>query len=353
MPNPTTISMIAEKAGVSKSTATLALKNSPKVIEEKRLKIQKIARELGYKPNPFVSAQMAHIRQKKKQKMVTTIGFVSTWINNDEHKRLRWSIIGRYCAGAKMRAEELGFLFELFEFDQDETSDARIQQILESRNIDGIVLAPLRTSTARLNLNWSSHSLSAIGYYDAYDKIHRVFYDNYRCMQLVMTRLVDYGYQRIGFITNEETEIRAGHYWSGAYLDFQFRMIPEDQRVPLLGMAKLEAELNKRDFDQIHDWYLERKPDAIISFLDRTLHYFKSKGYKAPEDFGYVALTWTKEMGDCSGYNQCLEEVGAAAVDVVVDGLHRNERGIPRNHSTTLLDGQFIEGKTLRKRRPQ
>ena len=349
MSNPTTISSIADKAGVSKSTVTLALKNSPKVVEEKRLKIQKIARELGYKPNPLVTAQMAHIRQKKKQKLVTSIGFLSTWYDEDHHQRLRWPIIGRFCAGAKTRAEELGFVFELFEFDLNRISSSRIQQILESRNIDGLVLAPLQTSTEQINLDWAPFSLSTIGYYNAFDKIHRVFYDNFHCMQLVMARLVEYGYKRIGFITNQETETRGGHFWGGAYLDFQFRLIPENQRVPLLSMTKLETDLETHDFEKIHDWYLKHRPDVMISFLDNTLHYFESRGYTAPEDFGYLALTWTKDMGDCSGYNQSLEDVGATAVDVVVDGLNRNERGMPQNNSTTLLDGQFIEGKTLKK----
>ena len=88
----------------------------------------------------------------------------------------------------------------------------------------------------------------------------------------------------------------------------------------------------------------------MISFLDRTLHCFQSRGYTVPEDFGYMALTWTKDMGNYSGYNQSFEDIGATAVDVVADGLNRNDRGMPRNYSTTLWEGQFIEGKTLKSR---
>mgnify|MGYP001598109324 FL=1 len=168
-----------------------------------------------------------------------------------------------------------------------------------------------------------------------------------------MARLGEYGCKRIGFITNQETEIRAGHYWSGAFLDYQFRLIPEDQRVPLLSMTNLEAEFETHDFERIHDWYLKQKPDVIIGSLDCTLHYFESIGYTIPKDFGYMALTWTKDMGDCSGYNQSHEDVGATAVDVVADGLNRNERGMPRNYSTTLLVGEFMKGKTLEQRLPK
>ncbi|MDA1068643.1 MAG: LacI family DNA-binding transcriptional regulator [Verrucomicrobia bacterium] len=79
-----TIEFIAKKAGVAKSTVSLALRNSPKLLEQTRSRIQKIAQELGYKPNPLVSAQMAHIRSHKSQKSVTTIGFLNTWFDETQ-----------------------------------------------------------------------------------------------------------------------------------------------------------------------------------------------------------------------------------------------------------------------------
>lgn len=345
---PPTIATIADKAGVAKSTVSLALRNSPKVKEGKRLIVQRIARELGYRPNPLVTAQMARIRQTKKLKSITSIAFFSTLIDEIQHKRLRWTIMGQFYKGAKDRAEELGFNFELCEFDRAYYSDERIQQILNSRKIDGLVLAPLKLSSSKINLDWSQFAMSAIGYYTAFGNINRVFYDNFNCMRRVMRLLEDRGYKRIGFVTNTETEARAGHFWSGSFLDYQSRNISCENHVPLLRQDTQESQYTEAHFERVHSWYLEQKPDAIISFLDNTLRFLESKGYESYKDFGYIALTWTKEMGNTSGYYQSLEKVGAAAVDMVAERIYRNERGVPNYPTTTLLTGEFIEGRTLR-----
>ena len=49
---------IAEKAEVSKNTVSLALRDSPKIKPSTKSKIQKIAMELGYTPNPRVNEAM-------------------------------------------------------------------------------------------------------------------------------------------------------------------------------------------------------------------------------------------------------------------------------------------------------
>ena len=49
--NPT-FELIAKRSGVAKPTVSLALRNSPELLEKTRLRIQDVARELGYKPNP-------------------------------------------------------------------------------------------------------------------------------------------------------------------------------------------------------------------------------------------------------------------------------------------------------------
>lgn len=348
-----TIASIAKAAGVCKSTVSLALRNSPNVTEATRLRIQRIAEDLHYRPNPLVTAQMAHIRLKKKRKREVTIGFLSTWVDSANKSRLRWSVIGQYYHGAKVRAEEIGVDFELLEFDREKYSDRRIQDILRARAIEGLVLAPLRFYDSQLVLDWSPFALAAIGYYKAFGNIHRVFFDNFHCMQTLLDILMRRGYNRIGFVTNEETEARTGFFWSGGFLEFQNRNIPPGNCVPLLRLPTQEFLFTEKEYGQIKDWYLAHKPDVIIGFLDKTLHYLLSQGYKVNQDFGYVALSWTKDIGDCTGYYQSFQEVGAAALDAVAERLYRNERGVAYYPTTTLLTGKFIEGSTLRPEVPE
>lgn len=346
--NPT-FELIAKRAGVAKSTVSLALRNSPKLLEKTRIRIQEVARELGYKPNPLVSAQMARIRSSKSHKQVTTIGFLNTWYDEAQKKRLKWEIMGRFHRGAQERAEALGFHFEPLEFDTTKYSEERINQILKARNIDALVLSPLKNSNAKLVLDWSPYSVVSIGYFATFGNIHRVFYDNFNATETVLNIAQNRGYRRIGFITNVESEKRAGRLWSAAFLEFQSRCIPVSGQVPLLRINSPEADYSAPEFAQIENWYRKYKPDLIVSFRDRSLRHFESIGLRSPEDFGYISMIWSEDMGDIAGYNQDFERVGAVAVDIVVDRLFQNKRGVPAHPTSTLLIGEFREGRTLRR----
>jgi LacI family transcriptional regulator len=49
--------------------------------------------------------------------------------------------------------------------------------------------------------------------------------------------------------------------------------------------------------------------------------------------------------------NQNNDLVGAAAVDLVVGELHRNEAGIPTYPKCVMIESQWIEGTTLKPRK--
>ncbi len=345
-----TFESIAAAARVSKATVSLALRESPKVREETRLRIQKVATELGYRPNPLVSAQMSHIRSRKKRKTITTIGFLNSWYDDSSGKRVKWHIIGRFAQGARDRAESLGYNFQVLDFDRKRYSDARIEQILFSRQIDGLVLAPLEFSDSTFEIDWSRFALSAIGYFEAFGNIHRVYYDNFKGMQNLMTELIAREYRRIGFITDLEDESRGGHFWIGSYLDYQFRKIPEKDRIPILNFPVREKEMTPDDYRKTITWLETNQPDVVLSFRDGFLKFFQQEGYRVPKDFGYAALTLSPDMKDCGGFIQNLEDIGATAVDIIVERLYCNERGALPDPKITLLGGKFREGTTLRKR---
>ena len=256
--------------------------------------------------------------------------------------------MGRFHRGVKERAEALGFHFEPLEFDTTVYSKKRIEQILKTRNIDALVLSPLKLSKTELVLDWDPYAVVSIGYFDTFGNIHRVFYDNFNATQAVLNIAQSRGYKRIGFITNVEGEERAGRLWSAGFLEFQSRSIPKEGQVPLLRLDTQEADFSTEEFAQIESWYREQNPDLIISFLDKSLRHLESTGLRSPEDFGYISLLWSKEMGNIAGYCQDFERVGAVAVDIVVDRLFQNNRGVPDYPSSTLLTGEFKEGRTLR-----
>ena len=42
-------------------------------------------------------------------------------------------------------------------------------------------------------------------------------------------------------------------------------------------------------------------------------------------------------------------QIGVMAVDLLIDMLHRNERGVPQHPYLLMVQGSWVEGNTLRK----
>lgn len=349
-PSRATYAKIAAKAGVCKATVSLALRNSKQISPGTQQRIKKIATDMGYRQNPLVSANMAQIRSTKKQKKsLPTIGLLSTWLDEKkDKKRVEWDIQSRFREGARGRAYDLGFDFNYLEFDLNYYSTDRIQQVLTSRNIAGLVLAPLRFSNSRLQLDWAKFAVCAIGFPDSFGSIPSVYYDNFRCMQNVLEHLTEKGYQRIGFITDSENETRGGHLWNAGFLEYQDRLIPPENRVPILRIPKPELLFEDSDYELMHAWYIMNKPDVIIGFRSKILTHFRDLGYQVPEDFGYMVLNWSSNSEGCSGYRQCHEEMASAAVEIVSGRLYNNNLGEAKKPGSTLLKGDIVAGDTLR-----
>lgn len=346
-----TFADIAKQADVCKATVSLALRNNPRISEHTRNRIKEIALEMGYRSNPFVKANMAQIRRSKDRKgTLPTIALLSTFYDEERvEKRVEWHIQNRFLQGAKRRAEELGFDFDFLEFDLAYYSGKRIQQVLMNRAVSGLVIGPLRFSNTKLRLDWSNFAVATIGISDCLGTIPAVFYDNFRCMQAVLEYLTNRGYRRIGFITDSENELRGGHLWNAGFLEYQNRLIEPNDRIPIMRVPKPELLFERSDFDSMHTWYRQHKPDVIIAFRSKILDYFQNLGYKVPQDFGYMVLNWSSRTDGCSGYRQCHEEMAEVAVNIVSERLYNNDRGELKKPRTTLLRGDFVDGFTLRK----
>ena len=67
-----------------------------------------------------------------------------------------------------------------------------------------------------------------------------------------------------------------------------------------------------------------------------------------PGECGLVNLNVVDDVENWSGIRENHELIGAAAVDLLIGQLSRNEIGIPRQPRKVLIPGTWHEGGTLR-----
>src|SRR5712672_334593 len=86
---PPTMQQIADAAGVSRMAVSLALRNSPKISAATAERIRRLAEELGYRPNPMVSALMTQLRHSRDMKKPSVLAYVTAFPTEEGWRRPR------------------------------------------------------------------------------------------------------------------------------------------------------------------------------------------------------------------------------------------------------------------------
>ncbi|HEY8965537.1 MAG TPA: LacI family DNA-binding transcriptional regulator [Candidatus Methylacidiphilales bacterium] len=330
-----TIRDLARESGVHHTTVSRALRNDPGVSAATREKLRKLAKKRGYVPDPMLSALMVH-RRKSTPRYQATLGWITTHPTRDG-----WHIhekVGHF-AGAKRRAAELGYGIEVFWLREPGMSDRRATQILAARNIRGLFFIPQPRARVHLDLDWSRFSAVTFSHSLSYPILNTVTNHHFRSMRLVMRKLKRLGYRRIGFVCHPAVAEMSDRNWPAAYWAYQ----PRPYTLPLPILA--ERRLTRAAFDR---WLAANRPDVVISHDPAVLQWLEEGGLRVPQDIGFVNPARAGGPDRCSAIDENTEEIGATAVDILIEMIHRGERGVPRVPKCHLVEGVWVPGSTVR-----
>lgn len=331
---------IADRAGVSKATVSLALRNHASIPERTRARIHALAAELRYQPNPLVSALMTHRRATQpSQPTHLTLAMVINFSRDDLWRNY---LSEDLLTAAAARAEQLGYKMEEFWLGDSKLTAQRLSAILFRRNVPGVIVAPLPTAHGHMNLEWEHFSGVAIGYSLLRPMVHRVTTNRFLAMRTAVRQLRRLGYRRLGLAMQENQDARVDHQWGAAFTWEQEQVAPPDRTVPFVVE---NSAWNEREFAR---WFQENRPDSVLSDDAQVIEWLARLGQRVPDDVGFVHL-WNPDLtGTFAGLYHNPPAIGAAAVDFVVGMIQRNERGLPSIPQTLLMDAVWQPGATVR-----
>jgi len=331
-----TLRDIAQRAGCHYSTVSLALREHPRIPEETRLRIQEIAHELGYRPDAMLAALCAYRGQKRTSERRGVIGWLT---NHSTEWGWRNSGCNRdYFEGASTRAAERGYSLECFWLGAPKMTGARMSHILWTRNIQGLLLPP-QEELCSMEIAWHRFSAVTFGYTLTDPKLHLVSNHEYRTMGKLFSELQQRGYQRLGLVNRRDHDERVDHNWLAAYLVEQNQLHRKNRLPPLI--------LDCWDDRAFLAWYRAHRPDAIVTRLPEVLVSLRAVGLRVPSDVGVAFHSLDEGCKGLSGMKKNSFQIGVMAVDLLVDMLHRNERGVPAIPYRLMVEGSWCEGKTL------
>ena len=333
-----TVRSIARTLGLSHTTVSDALRGKGRVDPATVQRVRKAAKEAGYRRNPLAAAVMSELRRSRGGTFRGVLAAVDLFEpDRAPHGQFHRELV----AGARARAVELGFKLEEFVVDRAELTVPRLDSILQSRGIHGVLLLPSWYAPDWSELDWSHYAGVYTDYIIERPALHCVCCNHYRSMMAVLTRLAERGYKRPGLYVEKGRDERTQHRFSSAFHSFQLTH-PDIEAVPLLNVES-------RRKDDFVDWFRRYKPDVVLGHFTELVDWMESAGARVPQTHGFVSLNLLYKARPCAGLDQQPRQLGARAVELLVAQLQRNERGVPEWPTTTTVPARWVEGPTVRK----
>ncbi|MFP4283218.1 MAG: LacI family DNA-binding transcriptional regulator [Opitutales bacterium] len=332
---------LARSLGISHTTVSDALRNSPRVRKETRERVQRAAREAGYHYNPLAGALMSEMRRSG---VGTFRGVLAVVDLESEAQRMEFS--QRYhreiVAGCESAAETLGFKIERFVLGRDHLSVARLGGILRSRGISGLIVLPAGASPDIAELDWKHFAGLYTDYIIEHPPLDSVCSDHFRSMVLALQKLQEYGYQRPGLVLEDAHDRRLLYRWEAAFSMYQEHHDIFERISPLIVSDCTQPQFTR--------WFKRHEPDVVLSHRHEIMNWMEEAGAKLPETHGFCCLNVLMSPRESAGLDLQPRLIGARATEALVAQLHRNEYGVPATASTITIPAAWRDGPTIARR---
>ena len=222
-------------------------------------------------------------------------------------------------------------------------SAERLLQILTARGTAGLLIAPTLATNGIVPMD--IRAFPAVSMAGAFSQpvLHQAATNNFANVLLALEEMSRLGYRKVGFFSHLLAREAAIRQFAGAFLEWQ-GVLPERLR-----SAPLVYDEDSPDAGATFGkWVRKHRFDAILTTSNRSARWLDEIGLRVPGDIGLAHLNLADDVPGWAGIDPLIDEVAAAAVDLLVGQIHRHENGPPLVQKITTIRGVWMPGRTLR-----
>lgn len=337
-----TIKDIALLAKVHPSTVSRALQNHPALPQETIVRIQNLANKLGYSPDPLISALLKR-RYRKIGKEITTIAWLDNNPIKNTHEKHPNTFMARSYFGAVAQASRRGYRVERFWTYEPGMTEDRLSDILYSRGIRGLCVEPLPQLTPYFPMKWEYFASAAIGYSMLNPSLHRATPHHMHNLLLAVQSLLQAGYQRIAINISERNNNKIQEIYTAAILLCQKRYGKKNILFNIHDHFENVSEVHR----VISPWLSHHQPDILLTTFSSSV--FGPSGVIVPPNTQVAKLGRPPDTFPYTFYlDEKPELIGAAATDLIIGQIERNEIGIPSDPKVVMVEGSWVPNEKSR-----
>jgi DNA-binding LacI/PurR family transcriptional regulator len=337
------LQQVAERANVSVSTASRCLRGDTRFAAETRQRVEASARALGYRPDPMLRALIAYRTRKKRLPVRAEIAWLHPYKSGLGKAPVPRHRLLSMFAGARQRAETLGYRLVEMAL-PDEAAVPSVQRILTARGIEGAVLCSVRRSPVCAGLDFSRMAAVTIGYPTGEQPGFPTIVPHYfRGAVRALDELRRRTGRRIGLALFDDTDAHTDHLIHAAF-GYMRDVYPEITWPPAL----IRRETWKTCIETFRQWYLEHRPDSILSNEWRIIHVILHQGHAVPDDVNVVLTDIAHPTAVCGGNYENAQTLGVCAINQIDGMIRQREFGLPGRIQHTFVENPWMDGPTIR-----
>ena len=309
---PLTMKDIARELGISVSTVSRALQDSPRISAERRAMIQQFAREHNFTPNMLAES----LRHSKVQPL-KVIGVIIP-----EFTHFYFSSV---LAGIEEEASSRGYRIMVALSGENYEREVHICQSFYENKVCGIIVSQAKDTRKYDHFERLMEAGVPLVFYDRICtgvNASRVVVDDYMGAFNAVTHLIETGCTRIAFYGSAPTMEISKNRFNG-YKDALLKHgLKYDERMTRICDNRADAEAITPELLQ-----QETPPDGFFAVNDDTaigiLYTAKRMGFRVPDDISICGFTNGQRAVACDPMLTTVEQrgmkVGEEAADILID----------------------------------
>uniref|UniRef100_A0A7V3ZHW1 LacI family transcriptional regulator n=1 Tax=Dictyoglomus thermophilum TaxID=14 RepID=A0A7V3ZHW1_DICTH len=311
-----TIDDIAKLSGVSKSTVSRVLNNSPGVKEETRKKVLEIVKKYDYIPNIIASGLV--------KKRINTLGVIVSDITNPYYSVL--------VKGIEDICRAYGYGLLLCNTDGRVIEEVKHVKLLIQKNVDGIIFASSKLESPALNImkNNVEYFIFVGRLPSVYEDYDYVVVDNFLGAYMAVNYLISLGHRKIAYLSGTWNTWPNVKRFEGYKKALEDNGLEIDNKYIFNGDFSLEAGYNIG----LKVLNMQDRPTAIFCANDMSAIGFLEAcwelGFRIPEDisimgFDDIPLSSFRSI-QLTTVSQSIYDQGAFAGKILIEKIQKKHK---------------------------
>lgn len=329
---PSSIKDIAKLAGVSHTTVSRALRNSPLISPETKLRIQMISKQIGYHPSVAARSLKTHRSQ--------VLGVIVSHIADP--------FFSEILQGIDDVAQFNGYSMFIAAAQHDPLKEQTIIKTMLEHRVDGVILcSPHLTAEQNHQLHSFEIPIVAINNQGSEDYEFSISHDDIDGSRQACRHLIGLGHSRIAYLGNS-TSGRTTH---DRFLGYQRAMLENGLPINEGYVQEVDGNNASEGLAGVERYLsLQVRPSAIICYNDLVamgvLKGLHQAGINVPEDIsitGFDNILYSDfTQPPLTTIDQPKRFLGAEAARLMLQQLTSNDDSGPTNRYPKKLKGLLL-----------